>query len=507
MNEVTRVFLVCCARPRRRRAMKDQEAQGQPPTEPAGYSWDTETAAAALRGTNRSVAFIFVRASHNPLWWLHAVARSMVGAPANSSIHIVQKRELTSHDETTIRSVASTLPISVHHMRASETEAGPRGGRECTGYIFWLLKYWHALPAQMLFMHESPPAGLEKMLATALGSTRGFVNLLHPNAAVLRCFAPSPDGTLHSAIGGAPVIGGAPIGARTTYELPPSLRSLLLSLRLPIPACVSTPCCANFRLTREAALTRSRDDLRLVDAYVRRNSSEPLSRRAMPPDWPTRGIQPRWPPTHCHAMEHAWHLLFGEPAFLAPLPPKLVNLISHRKVFCCAHVRSESALNATAGSRYRARLAGGESELPGCPWTDALPTAEATAKAVREARNASTHLVHSSIAADLRKSAARADVRLTKATNLFGVHVIRSLLAPDTRCDLESDSPHCAGGPLLGSGKGVGEAWRTTRSASGQASPLALLQRLAPPTRTSGMPIINSGQGQGPMSVRCVFEI
>ena len=144
---------------------------------------------------------------------------------------------------------------------------------------------------------------------------------------------------------------------------------------------MSTPCCASFRLTREAALTRSRDDLRLVDAYVRRNGSEPLSRRAMPPDWPTRGIQPRWPPTHCHAMEHAWHLLFGEPAFLAPLPPKLVNLISHRKVFCCAHVRSESALNATAGSRYRARLAGGESELPGCPWTDALPTAEATAKA------------------------------------------------------------------------------------------------------------------------------
>ena len=33
-----------------------------------------------------------------------------------------------------------------------------------------------------------------------------------------------------------------------------------------------TPCCAEFRLTREAALRRSLDDLRQVDAYVRRVS-------------------------------------------------------------------------------------------------------------------------------------------------------------------------------------------------------------------------------------------
>ena len=28
--------------------------------------------------------------------------------------------------------------------------------------------------------------------------------------------------------------------------------------------------------------------------------------------WPTRGMMPHWPPTPCHAMEHAWHLIFGD---------------------------------------------------------------------------------------------------------------------------------------------------------------------------------------------------
>jgi len=151
-----------------------------------------------LRGTNGSVAFIFVRAVRRPLSFLRGLAQAVLSAPSGSGIHLVQKRELTSSEIACVSSVSG--PVHIHSMHASEAEAGPHGGRECSGYIFWLARHWHALPAHMLFMHEEPPDSLTAAaLADALASPRGFVNLLAAPAAVLRCFAPPIHTPAHSA--------------------------------------------------------------------------------------------------------------------------------------------------------------------------------------------------------------------------------------------------------------------------------------------------------------------
>ena len=133
-------------------------------------AWDAAASAEALRHTNSSVAFVFVRALNRPLSYLRALATSLRVAPSGSGAHLVQKRELTSRDAACVRAAAAIGPVRVHYMRSSEEEAGPRGGRECSGYVMWLLHHWHALPAQMFFMHEAPPDHLNGAALAAASS-------------------------------------------------------------------------------------------------------------------------------------------------------------------------------------------------------------------------------------------------------------------------------------------------------------------------------------------------
>jgi hypothetical protein len=381
------------------------------------------------------------------------------------------------------------LPVRVHLMVASEHEAGPMGGRECSGYLFWLTREWLSLPEQMFFMHETPPDNFDvNVFAAALMSQRGFVNLLHPNAAVLRCFTPTalPSAVASSTI--APPTGGLRLIARTSYELPASLRHLLLRLGLPAPACVLTPCCANFRLRQATARLRTLDDLRVIDAYVRassclevRNGSSesgangdarlpaPKHRRAKAlhctqASRDDDGSPSGWPPTRCHAMEHAWHLVFGEPSLLSPLPPR--TLRQFRPLHCCTeHAASR------VGAEQRPRSGHPPSvpcSIPTCPSTTSLPCGGA------RMRGASQRLVSSPLRQRPAGSAGVAAGRESlpaspsRAAGLFLMHAVRALLANDPGCALQDStrSPSCYGGTLLGSSWPLIDAWNATRAGS-----------------------------------------
>ena len=425
-----------------------------------------------LRQGNTSVAFIFVRAGYKRLWWLPELSHAVSAAPAGSSVQIIQKRKLTPGDAACVRAVSGR--VHIHFMNSSDVEAGPSGGRECTGYLYWLETRWHSLPDQMYFMHEEPPDYLH--LSAALASPHGFINVLHPSAAVLRCFPP-PDASRGSTIH---------LRARTTYELPVSLGELLSELGLPTPTCVLTPCCANFRITRDAARTRTLADLRRVDAYIRgvdaeaHSTSNPHSARGarsahgahnVPASWPTRGMAlgATWPPTRCHAMEHAWHLLFGAAPLLAPLPPR-TSRVGTRKTFCCAHGR---------------RAMGASWALPTCPQTESIPTSSARAALKRSGNVSASTAVH-------------------RAASLFAMQTIHALLWPDGRCAHAGHAPphtppHCAGASLLGGGTIV-SMWNEARASSLSD----LLPSVAPNNGDDGGAGMTS---RAASTIRCTYEL
>lgn len=470
------------------------------------------------RGGNDTIAFIFVRSANKkqPLSWLSSVAHAMALAPIGSAVHLVQKRPLTHADAACVRSLDNIGTIRVHDMPSDDTEAGPSGGRECSGYLFWLLRNWQSLPSQMFFMHESPPDALSpSTMLAALASPRGFVNLLSPNAAVLRCFEPrvtaeATQAAGHTAGSGAATQGGSTssrqqqikprrhriLAARTHYELPSSLHELLGALRIPPPRCVITPCCAEFRLRRDAAYRhRSRTDLALIDAYVRhrggagvvtdteggsgggggisgdrpRATAQPLAAGAASSGSAAAGVLPGWPPTRCHAMEHAWHLIFGEPSVLSPLPPRILR--AGKSMRCCRLQERREGRPDVAG---RGESGADECSLGVCPRYTHLPCSTA------------------------RRVASEGSLG---ASNSMALHIVRALLRGDSQCVLDgatrgsatrgrgagrgggtddaaqTDSggddaliaPQCGGGSLLGGAHRavLAHVWNGTRSPHG----------------------------------------
>ena len=391
--------------------------------------------------TSDSIAFVFVRTGSKRLWWLPALANAMAAAPRSSAIHLVQKRPLNVDDASCVESLHAMSVIRIHDMQTDDAEAGPNGGRECSGYLFWLLRNWESLPSQMFFMHDAPPDTLTaRSLLGALQSSRGFVNLLPPNAAVLRCFRPRRQ-EAEAASEHAPGGGGAIGVARTHYELPESLRDLLAGLRHPPPRCVLTPCCAEFRVRREAVHRhRTRADLKRVDAYVRGRDSKETS---VPPHTGASmgsGVMAGWPPTRCHAMEHAWHLLFGEPSILAPLPPR--TLRAAQVMRCCRP--SSKGGGGQQDHPADMLLNGAGCSIRACPRLTHLPCNEQR----------------------VERGASRSSLLMT----MYGV---RALLRDDPSCALggkESGAtswapPHCGGVALLSGPQYVAlaYAWNATR--------------------------------------------
>ena len=353
---------------------------------------------------DKSIAFIFVRAgSRKPLHWLQGVADLMASGAVGSGVHIVQKTELSTHDAQCVRSIRG--PVHIHNMPLDAVDAGPKGGRECTGYIYWLRMHLRRLPHSMFFMHESPPAHLMETFASALASPQGFFNLLQPQAAVLRCFAPSTASSDRS------------LRVNTSpYVLPKSLRQLLGRLGIEPPHCVLTPCCAEFRLLRSAL--RRADvtpaKLTMIDEYVRGITPPPSEEVDGTTGW---GLGGKWLPTRCHAMEHAWHLLFRQPSLLTPLPPRTLR-----------------PGRLTATNRW----------IP--------PSTKISC--------AGTHI--------------QSTPTTQRAFGWLTMHLIRALVAggggsDNTRCDAQSAT--CSdGSSLLGSSYGLSRAWNATGRGGGEAS-------------------------------------
>jgi len=257
----------------------------------------------------------------------------------------------------------------------------------------------------MFFMHESPPAHLMETFASALASPQGFFNLLQPQAAVLRCFAPSTASSDRS------------LRVNTSpYVLPKSLRQLLGRLGIEPPHCVLTPCCAEFRLLRSAL--RRADvtpaKLTMIDEYVRGITPPPSEEVDGTTGW---GLGGKWLPTRCHAMEHAWHLLFRQPSLLTPLPPRTLR-----------------PGRLTATNRW----------IP--------PSTKISC--------AGTHI--------------QSTPSTQRAFGWLTMHLIRALVAggggsDNTRCDAQSGT--CSdGSSLLGSSYGLSRAWNATGRGGGEAS-------------------------------------
>lgn len=242
-----------------------------------------------------SVAFVFVRAATDPSLkrWLPRFAADV--APIGT-IHLVLKSPLAKDDAA----IAAQLPgVILHHTNASRTEAGPLGGRECSGYLHWLLSFrdWNQLPAWTFFMHGTLDVLNAARLETALQSSRGFEPIIPRRFSRLSCLASSSrDGARHKR--------GSKPGT-----LPESLKPLFASLKLPMPDCVSAPCCASFRLRRDAVRGRSRADLHAIADYAR--TPLPLADRGrrLPVD-----------STGCHGLESVWHVLFGSPPLMLERP-------------------------------------------------------------------------------------------------------------------------------------------------------------------------------------------
>ena len=432
----------------------------------AGHAWSR----------NGTVAFIFVRTGSKKLTFLRPLATAMNNlGTRGSAVHLVQKQPLTTDDSACLQSISTSVSrhvVQTMDMHASADEAGPSGGRECSGYLAWLMHHWEALPDFMFFMHDAPPAHFgPTSLRNAIDSPSGFINLLQPNAAVLRCFAPTagsltaspaPGERSYALRGARPSsYGGMNLIVRTTYELPASLAALLRRTRINPPRCVITPCCAEFRLRRSAALAhRSLADLQLVDAYVRGLGPKVETGPTVVPGGGALGPSRSWPPTPCHAMEHAWHLLFGEGPFLAPLPPRAIK--SGKSLRCCLDGQRPGGV---AIRRIRDDL--GAHPNGGCT--------------INDCRSRPTDL----------PCYARNSPRSLWAANLMTAHLIRSLVESDSRCARADIGAHnCAGSRLvLG---GLATAWNSTLPGNRHARVTDLLPMLTGTGTGSAGPVESS---------------
>ena len=255
--------------------------------------WDAAAVAALLQP--HRVAFVMVRAQRKASHpWLPNLAGDVAPAP----IHLLYKRELTPLEECEVQ-LAQSRPrahIEVHQLHESAAEAGPKGGRECSGYLDFIINRWAHLPERLFFMHEDADPLSTASIRIALQAS-GYSSLGPTAGALLRCFAPLESAAL------ATVASPPSVQSSTTYQLPRDLHNLLRQMGLTAPRCVITQCCATFMVSRA---TIKRHPI----AFYRSLRAFALTPRTKDTAFTT---------TNCHALEHVWHIIFGAPPASLPL--------------------------------------------------------------------------------------------------------------------------------------------------------------------------------------------
>ena len=255
--------------------------------------WDAAVVAALLQP--HRAAFVMVRAQRKASHpWLPDLAADVAPAP----IHLLYKRELTPLEACEVQ-VAQSRPraqVEVHQLHENATEAGPKGGRECSGYLDFIINRWTHLPERTFFMHEDADPLSTTSIRTAMQAT-GYSSLGHPAGALLRCFAPVESAA--AAVAASPSI----MRSTTTYQLPIDLHDLLRQKGLIAPQCVITQCCATFMVSRA---TIKRHPI----AFYRSLRAFALTPRTKDTAHTT---------TNCHALEHVWHIIFGASPASLPL--------------------------------------------------------------------------------------------------------------------------------------------------------------------------------------------
>lgn len=270
----------------------------------------------------RSAAIIFAMGAAKPSPWLP----SFVRAVAPTSIHIMTPTRhafkpvslpfgftfcwYADHADSAARLKRCHV---IAHALPPGNRNGQLGSRECGCYLVFLQRMWDRLPDDMLFLHDSPEEVDVQMLVRALASPKTFAHVLNEKRSTLKCFERP----------GLPTAAPGWLYGEVSAEL---RRASLAS-----PHCVYGPCCAMFKVSKEAVLRQPRQVYAQLYDYV--NSNHGMARE---------------PHTRCHRIEFVWPLLFGESSWQHPIGASevlrlgLAMVTEHMVITCKRALRNQT---------------------------------------------------------------------------------------------------------------------------------------------------------------------
>lgn len=153
-------------------------------------------------------------------------------------------------------------------------------GRECVGYLVWIIRHYHHLPQWVAFTHgHKPYESLNFVFRKYFNKPTAKTFVQFSGVVVHRCFDERNDKCCFF--------------KKDFYEV-------LEDLQLPMANCTTTDCCASFVVHRSRILQRPLFFYLYLLRYVLIPRSEPM----------------RWPYNNCYHLEHYWHVIFGEKAHM-----------------------------------------------------------------------------------------------------------------------------------------------------------------------------------------------
>ena len=365
----------------------------------------------------RSAAVVFAMGAGKACPWLP----SFVAAIHPTAVHLVTGPRGMRSLEPQLRlmravcyapHINESCAMAVH--RVNPFADGGNGARECGCFLHFLLTMRSRMPDDVLFMHDSVEQVDLLLLRRALQSPMRFAHVLDERRALFKCF-PTASGATTS-------------GGRLDLKV----QGLFRSLAVYAPRCVVVPCCAMFKVTREAVLSRPPSLYSVLNQFVQ-----------------TNGLLGQ---TACHGLEFVWHIVFGAQAWLHPLLPDFVMRDGLQEVAqaqirdCGPGCVAWDALNKLGGTIDDAKAA--VQEVP--------QAAEVPGHLCRNGKCRHLKQAGPPFLKELSKGWAAAIVLGNRSLTprdiyAMGLRRLRRTLAEDPGCDLRSsvDGPQCHGTSLF----------------------------------------------------------
>jgi hypothetical protein len=233
-------------------------------------------------------------------------------ANQGAKVFVMSKQDTTNRSDVTPGSLKSSSPMPNVTVFDVDNRYGAKGARECGGYLQYILQMYDTLPAYTLFTHGEKDVkwtGANKELLD--GAQEGFHN--YGSVPLFRCLKGD------------------------YWCIRPDVNELIDTLNGIEPGsmpnrvdCVMTSCCANFILSRERIRMHTREFYSAILAYAEEERPESSYKRegryatSRPEGVSWKGD---YFLTHCHDLEHLWHIIFGEPPMMK-LPPARPALVA-----------------------------------------------------------------------------------------------------------------------------------------------------------------------------------